>query len=296
MSLYPRIAESVPANLPEHPSGSVFYVNSTEGSNDNPGDRREKPFETVTYALAQCTDEYNDVIYVTTSIQVEDQPIVVNKGAVQIIGLPKHTPYAQQARCWFFPDGHVTGGVFTINQSDVLIKNFMFWSTAGQPCINFGEADATDVRITIDQCSFHVGSYGIQTGPGVNLPAHYLTITNCYFDPGLTTGGILLASNGSWPLIANCFFESVAMPNISITGGMAAGRILECLFMLPADSTVGGAIDLGAGPSRWWILGNGANDATNAGITNNPFRDQGTDNIWAKNFIGAAGFTEQAPA
>jgi len=295
MGLYPRISENYPSGLPEHPTGRVFYVHSQLGSNDNPGNRPEKPFKTVAYAISQCLDDENDVIFVTTSVQVEDQPIVVNKRAVQIIGLPSNAPnYAQQGRCWFFPDGHLAGGVFTLSAGDVVIKNFMFWGTAGQPCIDFA-AEATAVRQVIDNCSFHKGSYGIQTGATPNTPSHYLTITNCMFHEQLSVGGILLASNGSWPLIADCFFETVPGPNISITGGMAGGRIEKCLFMLDSD-TEGEAITLGAACSRWWVLDNVANDNTTAAITANPYLEQGDDNAWCGNSKGGGDRTGIAPA
>lgn len=299
MGLYPKVQVNSPSGLPEHPNASIFYVNSQEGTNRalfKQGTKPSRPWETVTYALAQCVDEENDVIFVTTPVQVEAQPIVVDKGAVQIRGLPINTPgYAQQARTWFFPDAHVTGGVFTLSQSDILIKDFMFWSTAGQPCIDFGGAHATNVRNVIDQCSFHVGSRGIQTGPGVNLPAHYLSILRCMFHEQLSVGGILLASNGSWPLIADCFFESIPMPNISLTANIAGGRILRNQFVLPADSTVGGAIDLANG-SRFVIADNDANDATPTALSNNPYRDTPNAHTWFRNTVGGVGFTEVAPA
>lgn len=295
MSLYPRIARNYPSGLPEHPQGDIFYVHAQLGSNSSAGDRREKPFETIAYALTQCADDHNDIIKVTTSIQVEDQPIVVNKRGVQIHGLPINTPgIPQQARCWLFPDGHVAGGVFTLGAGDIVLKDFMLWGTAGQPCIDF-DAEATAVRQVIRNCSFHVGSYGIQTGPGVNTPSHYLNILDCFFDPALSSGGILLASNGSWPLIANCFFELTPGPQISITGGMAGGRILDCIHMLDSD-TQGEAITLGGGPTRWVVKNNVANDATVAAMTANPFQDDGTDNMWIGNSKGGGDHVGIAPA
>ena len=82
MGLYPRIAENYPTTLPEHPDGQIFYVHAQEGTDSLAGGRgirRELPFATITYALAQCSDDHNDIIFVTTSVQVEAQPIVVNK-------------------------------------------------------------------------------------------------------------------------------------------------------------------------------------------------------------------------
>jgi len=299
MGLYPKVEVNHPSGLPEHPHGNVFYVNYQEGTDTTKwkqGTKASRPFETITYALAQCSDDDNDIIYVTTVTQLDTQPVIINKRAVQIIGLPNNMPgYANQARCWMYPDAHVLGGVFTISAGDVVIKNMMLWGTAGQPCIDFG-VEATGVRQVISQCSFHAGSYGVMTGPAANQPSHYLGIIDNHFGPTLSTGGILHASNGSWPVIADNFFESISMPNISVTGGMAGGRIHNNTFMLPADSTVGGAIDLALAPTRWWVTDNKANDASNDALTANPYRDLGVDNAWAGNVVGGDGFTEQDPA
>ena len=298
MSLFPRVSRNYPSSLPEHPDGEIFYVHAQEGTDSifgGRGRRKEKPFATIAYAITQCSDDHNDIIYVTTSVQVEDQPVIINKRAVQVIGLSNNMPgLANQARTWMVPDAHVAGGVFTISAGDVVIKNFMLWGTAGQPCIDFG-VEATGVRQLIQDCSFHVGSYGVMTGPAANQPSHYLGIVGCHFGPGLTTGGILHASNGSWPLIADCFFETIPGPNINVTGGMAGGRILNCLFMLDSD-TEGEAITMGAAASRWWIVNNVANDNTTAAITANPFLEAGDDNAWIGNSKGGSAHTGIAPA
>ena len=298
MSLFPRVSVNRPSGMPEHPHGNIFYVNYQEGTDTiagGRGTRKEKPFESIAYALEQCSDDDNDIIYVTAATHVEDQPIIIDKRAVQVIGLPNNMPgLANQARCWIYPDAHVTGGVFTISAGDVVIKNFMLWGTAGQPCIDFG-VEATGVRQLIENCSFHVGSYGVMTGPAANQPSHYLGIVGCHFGPGLTTGGILHASNGSWPIISDCFFETIPGPNISVTGDIAGGRIQDCVFMLDSD-TEGEAITMGAGSSRWCILRNVANDNTVAAITANPFLEEGASNMWAGNTKGGGDWTGIAPA
>jgi len=304
MSLFPRVAENYPSGLPEHQDGEIFYVNYNEGTDSiagGRGRRREKPFASIAYALTQCSDDHNDVIYVTLSVHVEDQPIVVSKRGVQILGLPKNTPHAQQARTWIFPDAHTTGGVFTISAGDVVIKNFMFWSTAGQPCIDF-TSEATAVRVTIDQCSFHVGSYGIQTGllgaGAINAPSHYLTITNCLFDPGLTSGGIQMLSNGSWNLIADNFFEYVPGPVIdfNILANSAGSRILRNQILLPADDTVGDGIYIATGNTRCVVADNDCNDGTPTALGNNPYIDVDNLSMWFRNTCSGVGFTDVAPA
>lgn len=280
MSLFPRIVTSNPSGLAQGPKSNVYFVDYNNGSDNNPGTARENPLESITAAIAKCNDDHGDVIFVTSPVHVEDWPITVNKRGVSIFGLPGD-PLGQQPHTWFYP---TTAGVsvFLLDASDVHIYNFMFWGAAGFPCIYFSEG-GYPVRIGIHNCHFTQGTYGIDTPAAVDSPAHYLSITDCFFDPALTVGGIRLRSNGSWPLIKGCFFEQVPGPQISITGGMAGGRILDNLFSLDSD-TAGEAITLGASPVRWVVDGNKANDAGITAMVANPFVDAGVDNIWLANY------------
>jgi hypothetical protein len=295
MGLYPKIEKGFPPDLPQGLNSKQFFVDRVNGDDNDLGDRRERPLASITEALSRCTNATYDTIYVTQSVHVEaTQPIVCNVQGVHIMGLPG-VPDGGQAHTWIFPSVNPAGGIFNIGAGDVRISNFMIWGTAGQPCIDFS-AEATAVRIWIDHCAFSVGTYGVQTGPAPNQPSHYLTITNCFFDPTLTVGGIGLFSNGSWPLIADNFFEYVPGPviDVNIAANSAGGRILRNHIILPADDTVGDGIYIATGNTRYLVADNYCNNAAPDAITNNPFMDVDNASVWMNNLIG--GGADTAPA
>ena len=292
MGLFPKLFKSPPHGLAQGPRQKTYYVDYNHGNDNDLGDRRTRPFESIAKALTLCTDATYDTIYVTSPVHVEaTQPIVVATQGVHICGLPD-VPSGGQAHTWIFPSVDPAGGIFDIGAGDVRISNFMIWGTVGQPCIDFS-VEATAVRIWIDRCAFSRGTYGVYAGPAANQPSHYLTITNCFFDPTLTVGGINISSNGSWPLIADNFFESVPGPVIYIGGAIAGGRILRNHIMLPADDTVGDGIYL-ANAIRFVVADNYCNDSAPDAITNNPYYDGPNRSMWMNNLI--SGGVDTAPA
>ena len=294
MGLYPKIETSHVVGYKRRVNSKNWFVDYFDGDDDSPGDRPEKPLATLVEALDRCTAAAWDTVHITGHVITgEVTPFVLDKPHVRIIG----DPYAikgQSNNCAIIATGDTD--CFTFEASDISIYGLNMYAGATAAGVGFAEL-AWSQRNTIEMCSFFGGAYGVLSGAGIDSPGHHLNIIDCFFNPaGSTTSAILLRSNGSWPLIRGNFFESVGMPNISITGGMAGGRIEDCTFMLSADSTEGGAIDMGAGPSRWWILNNSANDASNDALASNPYRDQGVDNAWARNVAGGDGFAEHDPA
>ncbi|MCK5643813.1 MAG: hypothetical protein KAJ19_23640 [Gammaproteobacteria bacterium] len=269
-----------------YPTGKTFYVNY--GGNDSAsGLDPADPLLTITAANALCTSDKHDTIVVMNYWLNEDGPITLNKRHTTLVG-------AKSGANWFggAPAApaimlNVAGDtqVLILAERDIAVANFVFDSGASYAAITF-TGGAGFVRQGIFNCQFTSGKYGIEGTAGSSYqPSHYLTIKNCIFHPDLTTGGILLGSNGSWPLIENCFFEQVPGPQISITGGSAGGRIINNVFSLDSD-TAGEAITLAGSPTRWVIHGNAANDAGTADITACPYVDAGTDNIWIANYTG----------
>lgn len=269
-----------------YPTGKTFYVNY--GGNDSEsGLDPAAPLLTITKAVSLCTDDKHDTIVVMNYWLNEDGPITINKRHVSLVG-------AKSGANWF--GGTPSAPAIMLNASgdtqvlilaerDIAVANFVFDPGASYAAITF-TGGAGFVRQGIFNCQFTSGKYGIEGTAGSSYqPSHYLTIKNCWFHPDLTTGGILLGSNGSWPLIENCWFEQVPGPQISITGAHAGGRIINNLHSLDSD-TAGEAITLGANPSRYFVMGNRANDAGTANMSNNPYVDAGVDNIWLDNYTG----------
>ncbi len=297
MGLYPRVERAtIPnARVPKM-FDNVWFVDSSYGDDGNKGNRREKPLATIAAALLKCSHEHMDAIYVLQRVHVGDTyPISVAVQAVHIIGNPP--PVRGQTPGTQLNAQADTGACFTLNGNDIRIENFDILGGASYPCINFVAGWETQ-RISIINCQFQTGTWGVYAGDATMQPNHRLSIKDCVFGPsGLSVGGIYLGSNGSWYMVEGCFFDLVPGPQISVAGNAkAAGRILKNLFVLDSD-TAGEAITFsGAAHSRWVIADNIANDAANGAITANPYTDGSDGNVWARNVKGGAGFTEVPPA
>lgn len=267
-----------------YPVGKTFYVNY--GGNDSAsGLDPAEPLLTITRALALCTNDKHDTIVVMNWWLNEDCPIVLNKRHVSIVAAPSGANWVGGTPGCPAIQVAAAGDTvcMTFAERDIAIKGFIFDGGASGACIDFS-AGAGYVRQGIYNCQFTSAAYGIDGLSGSTYcPSHYLTIKDCLFHPDLTSGGIRLGSNGSWPLIENNFFEQTPGPQISITGAHAGGRIINNIHSLDSD-TAGEAITLGASPSRYVVMGNRANDAGITAMSANPFVDGGTDNIWLDNY------------
>lgn len=86
--------------LPRYHAGNVFFVDSTYGENiAGEGYLPNRPLRSITYALAQCVDDHDDVIIVMngydcdnidTETNGDDTPIEVNKNGVTIYSAGKN--------------------------------------------------------------------------------------------------------------------------------------------------------------------------------------------------------------
>lgn len=287
MGLFPKVAENVIANIigGERAVSRIFFVDAAHGNDNFPGNRREKPFETIAKAIDECGDFYQDTIKVMSTVH-QEADIIIDKMNISIEGLPGPHPQSQPGT-WIVPVGG-SRATFRISAGAVNLKNFYITGVAGQPCVDF-TAGATFTRIGISSCYFDVGTYGISAHVGVNAPSHHLTIKDCVFQDGLSSGGIYYAANGSWNIIDGCFFDHVPGPQILFTsaGGTAAGRIVNNLFSLESDAN-GEAISMMGSSTRYFIDNNVAADAGITNPANNPYGDNGETNMWGRNYRGNA--------
>lgn len=263
--------------------GQVFYVNYG-GDDNNNGLSTNAPFLTLTAALAACTDDLHDIIYVLNWWLNEAGPIVCNKRMVTIVGAPSGSlaqPAIQIA------DSGVSAAMFNIATRDVIIQNFIIQGGATNAAVEF-TAGAGNVRGGLYNCYFRACQYGVHAD-GNLTPSEQLTVAGCYFEGSLTAGGILYNSNGPFCQFSNNVFDALPGIGISVTNGPGAGRILNNIFAL--DSNVNGrAINMGGTSNRWLIDGNHANFADTT-MGNNPYQDVsvpagGVANNWGSNWNG----------
>ena len=293
MGLYPPIETSHLTNQIRGLRSNNWYVHGADGSDDSPGDRPEKPLATLQEALDRCNNGDYDSIYITRGVVTgETTPFLLDKANVRIIG----DPYAvarQSNNCGIIATGDTD--CFTMQAADVSLYGMALYAGATSAGVGFAVLPWSQRNI-IQRISFMTGAYGVLSGAAADSPGHHLTILESHFNAaGNTTNGIFLRSNGSWVIIRDNFFDTPAVPAVLITGGMAAGQILDNDFILSED-TEGGAITMGATPYRWLIKNNTANDNTTAAMTANPFLEQGDDNIWVGNSKGGGDWVGIAPA
>ena len=268
--------------------GSVYWVNGgSDGPTDNTRDglSASTPKQTITAALALCTDNYNDTIYVlnygSNARASETWPIVVNKAQVHIIGIgTRGNKWATVTATGANKDafsieaqrveiaGLEIGGTAAGTGAGIILTNGM-WGCYIHDCW-FGVADGA-------------GATGIEVPAGVDAP--YLRIEDCEFGNGLTAGGILIANNATKGTIARNVFCDVAAVAISVTGSAVGLRIYDNLIDMDAD-TAGHGISLAAGTSDCLIFRNQVAALKTATTANNGLVDGSTSNSWGLNYSG----------
>jgi hypothetical protein len=195
----------------------------------------------------------------------------------------------------------VDASYFTIAAQDVVIRDMTIHGGASHPTIDYQEVPWS-FRTGVHNVTFKAGTYGIKQGGHAfpsflaDAPSHGWAITECKFLPGLSLGGICLESNGSWGLIADCFFENMVNGILTSNNAQGAGvQILRNAIMTDVDTLVGAGIHLETNVSRYLVMDNVANNADHTASAQTPYFDAGTDNLWVRNVESGTGFTETAP-
>ncbi len=302
MSLYPKIVASNPPVLTRRYGTVEFFVDGENGSDsgDRPGDRPEKPLLTIKEAITRCVSgEQNVINLIAPGHVTEVNPIVIDKQFVTIRGWPGQGGIDAQSPMTCVAT--VDAPYFTIAAQDVVIRDMTVHGGASFPTITHQEVPWS-FRVGIHNITFKAGTWGIQqgdetTGYRIDSPSHGWFITHCKFLPTLSVGGILLASNGSWGLIADNYFESAPLGIYAhLNCGSTGNQFLRNRFMLPADTVQGNAITIEGVASRTIVMDNVANDASTTAAASNPFLDGGNNNAWFRNNEGGAGYADKAPA
>jgi len=301
MGLYPKIVSSNPPVVTRRYGAVEWFVDGSNGSDSGarPGNRPEKPLLTIKEAISRCNSGEQNIINVIAPGHVaETNPIVIDKQFVTIRGWPSQNGLDAQSPCTLVAT--VDAPYFTIAAQDVVIRDFTIHGGASYPTITHSEV-AWSFRTGIHNVTFKAGTWGIQQGDGttgfqVDSPSHGWAITYCKFLPTLSVGGILLASNGSWGLIADNFFESAPLGIYAhLNCQSTAVQVLRNRFMCPAEAG-GEAINIaGAALTRWIVADNMANDASNTASAASPYADANDASAWFRNVESGTGFAETAP-
>jgi hypothetical protein len=201
----------------EYTTGNVFFVDSGIGLDDpNWGSSPEEPFDTIDYAIGQCTASNGDIIYVmpghTESIAAASG-INADVAGISIVGLGNGSNRP------LITLGTATAATFNVGAADVKIKNLQFTS-AIDSLGNFIVVGANGC--TIEDCKFYTAST-FEAICFINLTTTYdnLTVRRCEFlqptDPGGTDAA---ASTG---IIYCVDSENIYLEDIWFVGNFETG-------------------------------------------------------------------------
>lgn len=298
MALYPKAVASNPAVLTRRYASVEYFVDGENGNDSRLGNRPEKPLLTIAEAIDRCVSGESNIINLIAPGHVtETNPIVIDKQFVTIRGWPSQNPGGQAPMTCV---ATVDAPYFTIAAQDVVVRDMTIHGGASHPTIIFDEVPWS-FRPGVHNVTFKAGTWGIAQGAEdasgfvQDSPSHGWAITECKFLPGLSAGGIFLASNGSWGLIADNFFEFLPYGIYGHLNCQSAGvQVLRNKVVVPSDDVVGRAIYIGTQATRWFVEQNRANDNTPAALSFNPYFDQANLSVWMDNMIG--GGADTAPA
>jgi len=260
--------------------GSVYYVNGgSDGPTNNNGDGKtaSTPKQTIKAALALCTSNYNDVIYVlnygSNARAVEDWPIVVAKDQVHIIGVgTKPNKWATVT---------ATGSnksAFDIQAFRVEIAGLEIGGTGTGAGIAFTVAGGHGCYI--HDCWFGmsdgVGANGVKVSSG---DAPRIWIEDCDFGMLLTGVGIIVASTFG-VIVGNRF---VRCPGAAMQVAGDAVMILNNQVCMDADTVNHGIY---VTTTNGYIDGNHVASQKTATTADRGLVDAGTNNAWGLNYSG----------
>lgn len=300
MGLYPKIVASNPPVLTRRYGSVEYFVDGSNGSDSSsrPGNRPEKPLLTIAEAIDRCTNgEQNIINLIAPGHVTETNPIVIDKQFVTIRGWPSQNGLDAQSPMTCVAT--VDDSYFTVAAQDVVVRDMTIHGGASAPTIDFNEV-AWSFRTGLHNLTFKAGTWGIAmandaaNGFQQDKPSHGWAITFCKFLPTLSAGGVLLASNGSWGLVADNFFEQTPYAIYGHLNCQSAGvQVLRNRILVPSDDVVGRGIYVGTQATRWFVAGNRTNDAVPGALTFNPYFDQADASAWMDNMIG--GGVDTAP-
>lgn len=156
-------------------TGSVFFVDSTTGSNGNSGTDGDNPFATIDYAIGQCTANKGDVIIVMPNhaeAVASAGAIAADIAGISIIGLGRGD---DRPTLTF---GTTEAADINFTADNILVRNFKFDLTGIDAVAAALDVDAA--YCTIDNCEILMADTGGQATVAVDVgvSSHYFAFTN----------------------------------------------------------------------------------------------------------------------
>lgn len=243
---------------PNKPLGNIFYVDSVNGSSAGPGWSPANAYATVAQALAVCTADNEDVIYLLPNHNegIGNAQLTWDKDGVKIIGIGSGSSVPR------FDFDHANASI-DITADDVLVENIALLPSVTAVLVGIDvNAGATNVtlrkieslpgedgagvdefaktidikagctRTTVENCLFtqHASAAGVISCVALTGASDLVTIRDCTF---WTAGaGLVAPINGDTTLstrvlIERCTLTTDAEPGIELLTG-TTGVIRDC--------------------------------------------------------------------
>ena len=211
MGLYPETAAKLSGQLGK---GSTFYVDYTNGDDDNNGERPQTAFKSSQAAIDACTDNYGDVIIRLPGTETVTTSVLFNKKGIVYKALDVGYGFGKGERFVIYGT-HTDGPAATISA----------------PCriegIGFCGSQAAGASLLVD------GSTGGFSG------GNFWELSNCRFSHwGIAKAYCLLNQGGSDGLIEKCMFDGYTGYTTAAIGlddsganGVLALRIIDNEFV-----------------------------------------------------------------
>lgn len=265
--------------------GNIFYVHGFNGNNAYSGLSPDDPFQTITYALAQCVNDHDDYIIILDCWQQDTYPIDVNKSRVHILGVDNWNGYLPRMA----PPGDTA--IFNINNSYIEIGHLCLAGGVGHGAIEVVNSLA---RSRIHDCQFGIPGAG-QDGIVFDAAADATEMMidhNTFYGPGVIRDGIRIEAAATRASIRFNVFRQIAGVGINVLLEAHLNDILENKFSLAAD-VQGGAITFIDDASTDCLIDHNSACFGKTLMAQNPYFDDG-GNDWGCNWAQCIATENQA--
>ena len=239
--------------------GKQYFVLPISGSDSNPGNNIARPLKTLKAALALCTENQNDVVFLvaegSTAATTSDYlatNLDWNKNLVHLIGIGTGTAIGQRAR--ICNTGVFTTPLFTVSASGCIFSNllFFFGDVAATTTVSIGALLVTGQRNLFYNCQISgighddmdvSGAYSLSIAGGAEN-----TFDGCYIGLDTIARGtatnteIVFSSHATRNLFKNCIIATYAEAAGHTFITAAAGSLdrfamfRNCMFWNPINS------------------------------------------------------------
>ena len=264
--------------------GDQYWVDGFNGSSTASGKSPDEPLDTIEGALALCSGDNDDYIWVMQGYQ-EGEAINVNKSLVHIIAYG--SPFATFLALNVATDIHVMEIESVGNHAE--IAGFAFGGGSTKAGIYLRDSYSVWIHHNVfghEYPGSATPKYGIEANTAPTGVVHSVFEDNVFYgtDGAASFGKIdangMLMYGVKGCVIRRNIFMGIPGINLQITDSVKV-IIVDNQFALDGDTT-GRAITLAGSSAGCWIHGNYAGFGKTV-MSNVPWADAGSDNHWGLN-------------